>query len=182
MKQSLVLLLALSLARPLSAQNKFYEEVIGWKGKRAELHTLSDRTKHQNCVFLMNDNSIRLFLLDSTATIIQQFGIQRNLGEKLLGGFIRDGKICIFLRIEHGEPHMHGWTFDLSAHSEEEYYIPFELKHEELVDRISCGDHFLCLAVNKRASQFVLYDFREGKRYDSLHYQFEEGIWKKLTK
>lgn len=182
MKQSLVLLFILSMARPLSAQNKIYEETIGWRGKNIELHTISGRNKQENCVFLLNFDSVRLFYLDNTATVIRQFGVRRKLGEKLLGGFIKEGKIYIFLHVDHGEPHMHGWTFDIAAGTAEDYYIPFAMEHEKMAERISGGDHFLCFAVNKKAAQFVLYDFKDGKNYDSLHYQFEDGIWKKLTK
>src|SRR5258708_2175292 len=182
MKQLFGLLLTLLLVRPLSAQNKIYEELIGWRGKNIELHTLQGCNKQQNCVFLMNGDSIRLFFLDNTGTVIRQFGVRRKLGEKLLGGFIKEGKICIFLHVDHGEPHMHGWTFDIAAGTAEDYYIPFAMEHEKMAERISGGDRFLCFAVNKKAAQFVLYDFRDGQHYDSLHYQFEGGIWKTLTK
>lgn len=183
MKQRLVLLFALILSYSLSAQNKIYEEAIGWRGKNIELHTISDRDKQENAVFLMNFDSIRIFLLDNTATVIRQIRLRRDLGEKLLGGFIREGKLSIFMHIEHGEPHMHGWTFDLQTGSGEEYYIPFAMGEEKMGERISAGDHFLCFAANKKTGQLVLYDFRDGKHYDSLHYRFPtDGIWKDLTK
>lgn len=181
MKQYLLLFFTLTLTGRLSAQQRIFEEPVGWRGRTIELHTISDRDKQQNCLFLFNSDSIRIYLLDNRSKTIHHYFLQRAFAEKLLGGYIKDGKIYAYLHVGNGEPHIHGWTIDIASGKGEDYYIPFEMKHERLVDRISCGDHFLYFTVNKKTSEFILYDFRDGKNYDTWRYRFEDGIWKALT-
>lgn len=181
MKKWLTLLWAFSLALCTYAQQKFFEEPIGWHGKSIELHTISDREKQQSCLFLCNDDSIRAFLLDNKQAIIQRFYLARLNDEKFLGGFIKDNKVYVFLQPSGGQSDLHVWSLRIAEGDGDDYTIPFEMRHERSVEQISCGDHFLYFAVNRRTSQFIIYDFKDNKQYDTLQYQFEPGIWKALT-
>jgi hypothetical protein len=181
MKKWLILFLALPFALQTYSQQKFFEEAIGWRGSNIDLHTISDQNKHQHCLFLCNRDSIRAFLLDNSNNIIQRFYLQRDSGENFLGGFIKKGKIYAFLQDEAKSSHLHSWVLDIVLGSGQDNWIPFEMKHERVVEQINCGDHFLYLAVNRKASKFVVYDFLDGANYDTLQYQFEPRIWKALT-
>ena len=165
----------------LSAQVKFFEESIGWRGKSIELHTISDAGKQQNCLFLCNSDSIRAFVLDHGRNIIQHFYFNRLPDEQFLGGFIKDGKVQVFLQSTGNNSDLHVWVLDVVAGTGDDYVVPFGMRHERTVDEISAGDHFLFFTVNRKASQFAIYDFHEDKRVDTLHYTFEGGIWKALT-
>jgi hypothetical protein len=165
----------------LHAQNKFFEEPIGWRGKSIELHTITDRDKEQSCLFLCNDDSIRVFLMDNKQAIIQHFYLNRVKDEQFLGGFIKGGKVYAFLQNSAGISDLHVWTLDVAGGIGDDYTVPFAMHHERAVEQISAGDHFLFMTANKKASQFAIYDFGENKRCDTLHYQFEDGIWKALT-
>jgi len=66
--------------------------------------------------------------------------------------------------------------------ADKENVIPFPLKKEKALDKISCGDHFLYFTVNKKSSDLIIYDFRDEVKYDTLRYHFEDDLWRKLTK
>lgn len=176
----LLLILCLPLALFLHAQEKFYEEPIGWRGSDIELHTISDHDKHQNCLFLCNDDSVRAFVLNNQKTIIQRFYLNRLKGEDFLGGFMKDGKVYAYFQSSGGGD-LHRWVLDIAEGVGNDTLLPFAMRHERAVEQINCGDHFLYFTANRKASQFAIYDFREGNVVDTLHYQFEEGVWKALT-
>ncbi|HVS97945.1 MAG TPA: hypothetical protein VHE54_15730 [Puia sp.] len=177
----LLFLLSLPVALSLRAQNKFFEEPIGWRGKSIELHTVSDRDKQQTCLFLCNGDSIRVFLLDAKDSVVQHWYINRLKEEEFLGGFIKGGKAYAFLQPSAGISDLHVWMLDIAEGIGDDYTVPFAMRHERAVEEISAGDHFLFMTANKKASQFAIYDFGENKTCDTLHYQFENGIWKALT-
>jgi len=181
MKKWLILLWAIPIALRLSAQQKFFEEPIGWHGKNIELHTISDRGNLQHCLFLMNSDSVRVFLMDNNQTVVQRFYIPRTGGEDFMGGFIRDKKIYAFFQGGSGGSDLHGWTLDIVGGTSGDFNFPFAMKHERAVEQINCGDHFLFFSVNRKASQFTIYDFLDDKRCDTLSYQFEPKVWKALT-
>jgi hypothetical protein len=174
-------LLNLGVTLRVAAQVKFFEEPIGWHGKSIELHTVADRDKQQNCLFLCNSDSIRAFVLDRDRNITQHFYFNRLPDEQFLGGFIKDGKVQVFLQGDGANSDLHVWVLDIAGGIGDDYIVPFRMRHERAVEEISCGDHFLFFTVNRKASQFAIYDFRENKRCDTMHYTFEDGIWKALT-
>ena len=176
-----LLLLTLPLVMSLHAQEKFFEEPIGWRGKSIELHTISDRDKELNCLFLCNDDSIRVFLMDKKRSVIQHFYLNRLKDEQFLGGFIKGGKVYAFLQNSAGISDLHVWMLDIAGGIGDDYTVPFAMRHERAVEQISAGDHFLFMTANKKASEFAIYDFGENKTCDTLHYQFDAGIWKALT-
>jgi len=177
----LLFLLALPVALSVSAQDKFFEEPIGWRGKSIELHTISDHDKQRSCLFLCNDDSIRVFLLDTKEAVVQHWYLNRLKEEQFLGGFIKGGKVYAFLQASAGISDLHVWTLDIADGIGDDYTVPFAMRHERAVEEVSAGDHFLFMTANKKASQFAIYDFGENKTCDTLHYQFEDGIWKALT-
>ena len=48
------------------AQQKHFEQIIGWRGKAIQLHTISDKTKQQSCTFVVGNGSIRAIILITT--------------------------------------------------------------------------------------------------------------------
>ena len=178
---TLLTLLGLGATNGVCAQVKFFEEEIGWRGKSIELHTIADRDKQQNCLFLCNNDSIRAFVLDGKRNVVQHFYFNRLQDEQFLGGFIKDGKVQVFLQGSGAISDLHVWVLDIAGGTGDDYIVPFAMRHERAVEEFSCGDHFLFFSVNRKASQFAIYDFREGKRCDTLHYTFQEGVWQALT-
>ncbi|GGA95007.1 hypothetical protein [Puia dinghuensis] len=183
MSKSILSLLPLLLALSVCAQEKFYEEPIGWRGKSIELHTISDREKLNSCLFLCNGDSVRAFVLDSKQAVIQHFYFNRLQSEQFLGGFMKGGKVYAFLQPTgpNTNPILHVWVLDIVKGTHSDFVVLFDMRHESAVEEISCGDRFLYFAVNKKESQFTIYDFGEDQRIDTLHYSFENGVWKALT-
>ena len=176
-----LLLLSLSLATAMHAQEKIFEEPIGWEGKNIELHTISDHDKQEECLFLCKEDSIRAFVLDSRQAVIRQFYFRRLKEERFLGGFIKGGKVYVFLQHRSGSQDLHVWVLSIDEGVGRDHTVPFAMRHERAVEQISCGDHFLYFAVNKRQSAFSIYDFFENDRCDTLTYTFEDKIWQQLT-
>src|ERR1700730_873681 len=114
MKYFLILFFGIFQCSRLSAQHKLFEEVIGWRGNHVELHTISDKDKKLNCMFLINSDSLKGFLLDNQGTVIQRFNELEYNNDQMLGGFIRDNKVYIFFYNEP-EKEMHTWIFDNSS-------------------------------------------------------------------
>jgi len=170
----------MTVAVSLNAQEKFFEEAIGWRGNEIELQVVSDAGKQQNGLFLCNGDSIRAFALDNKKAIIQRFYFTRNRGEEFLGGFIKEGRVHAYFQPISGSE-LHEVELIIADGVANDYKLPFGGRRERTVATISGGDHFLCASVDKKASQFVLYDLRGGGAEDTLHYAFEEGIYKSLT-
>jgi hypothetical protein len=126
MKKLIVLGLSLSLAMHTLAQDTLYSEPIGWRGKDIELHTFADRDKQRNCLLLCNDDSIRL----------------RVRYEQVLGGFIKDNKVYVFLQSSGANSNLHVWTLDIAEGAGDDYTLPFAMRHERAVEQISCGTRF----------------------------------------
>src|SRR5579872_5071035 len=181
MKKLIVLLLALAVVMRAFAQDTIYSEPIGWRGKDIELHTLADRDKERNCLLLCSYDSIRLFVVDSKQAVIQHFYVNRVREEQFLGGFMKADTVYAYFQGTGPNSDLHVWIFNITEGIGDDNTVPFAMRHEKAVEQISCGDHFLYFTVNKKASQFSIYDFRAGKRCDTMHYQFEPGIWKALT-
>ena len=178
----LLLLLSLSLVLSLQAQDRIYQEHIGWKGEEIELHTISDSGKTVHCLFLSNADSIRGFLLDERQRILQHFQFRLMKDEQFRGGFIGQGKVNVFLQSPGADEHLHVWELDMAGGGAGDYTIPFGRRHEQAVAEISCGNHFVYFTCNKKTSVFAIYDFRGSQRYDTLYYHFDDPIWMALNK
>jgi len=182
MKRFLILSFLLYYSVSLFSQSELEPQDIGWRGwrgKNVELHTISDKENTQHCLFLVGADSIKGFLLNNSGAIVHTYTISRVGSEKLMGGFIKDGKIYVYLHNSSDEV-FHALVFE--GDTDKENVIPFPLKKEKQLDKISCGDHFIYFTVNKKSSDLIIYDFKDEMKYDTLRYHFEDDLWKKLTK
>jgi hypothetical protein len=143
------------------------------------LHTISDKEKKQNCLFLVSSDSIKGLLLDANGAVSRTYTIDRLRKERLLGGFIKEGKVFVYLyNNAYGAFHV----MVIGNNTFRDTTLPFDLKKEKEVDRLSCGDHFMYFTVNRKSSELIIYDFHDEMKFDTLRYHFEEGLWQKLTK
>jgi len=182
MKRYLVLFCLLCYNLSLFSQGELAPQEIGWRGwrgKNAALHTISDKENAQHCLFLAGADSIKGFLLNNDGTVVHTYTTSRVGSEKLLGGFIKEGKIYLYLHNSADEV-MHVLIFE--GDTDREDVIPFPLKKEKELYKISCGDHFMYFTISKKTSDLIIYDFRDEVKYDTLRYHFEDDLWKKLTK
>jgi len=82
-----LLCLAVSFFGTISGQEIIHQEQVGWRGGGIELHTIADKSGKLHCTILVNDDSIRLFLLNQADGIEKEFNIARMRGEEVrLGG------------------------------------------------------------------------------------------------
>lgn len=162
------------------AQLKEFEQHIGWRGNRIELHSFSDKSKEQVCSVLLKSDSIRGFIMNKDNPYRQLFVIPRQHIQQMRGGFFRDGKIFLFLDngIEGG---MHCWKIDPLTGAAEESVIPFDFKKNKIVERISCGDRFVFFTLNNKKSELIIHDLTSESNYTVTRHNLEEAIWKELT-
>lgn len=179
MKRYLILPCLLCYSLFVFSQNDLEPLLIGWRGKDVELHSVSDKENKQHCLFLIGSDSIKGLLLDNSGAVSHTYTVPRVGKEKMQGGFIRGGRICIYMYNSSDEV-MHALVFD--GDSARENVIPLPMKKEKELDKISCGDHFIYFTINKKSSELVIYDFRDEMKFDTLRYHFEDDLWKKLTK
>lgn len=164
---------------PLQAQHKQMEQYIGWFGSQIELHTISDKAKQQSCSFIVNKDSIRAMVFNNQVQIIQQFSLPLQSDEKVLGGFFRNGQVYLFTEKKVIDE-LHIWVLDIATGKTTEKRQVFDLKNEETIDHISCGDRFLYFTVNKK-SEFIIHNFSGDVNYTTLRYNFGESVWKDIT-
>ncbi|HYF29553.1 MAG TPA: hypothetical protein VD993_00390 [Chitinophagaceae bacterium] len=179
--RKLLLILVVLPACTVFGQQRKHVQHIGWRGSNIELHSISDKSKQQVCSVLLKYDSIRGFLLTGNIEYQQSFTLPRKPNENMLGGFFRDGKIFLFLD-NGGEDGLHCWTIDPTTGSALENIIPFDLKREKIIDRISCGDHFLYFTANKKTSEFIIHDFTSESKFTTTRHAFDEGWWQDLTR
>src|SRR4051812_33011028 len=94
------------------AQQKHFEELIGWRGNKIELHTISNKSKDQSCTFVVGGDSIRAFVFSGRVRLINEFRLVHNSGEKVLGGFIRDSMVYLFTE-KPGNDELHNYMLDI---------------------------------------------------------------------
>jgi hypothetical protein len=162
------------------AQQKHFEQEIGWRGKAIQLHTISDKSKQQSCTFVVGNGTIRAFVFNNKVEVIQQFNISLRSIEKVLGGFIRDNKAYIFTE-QAGKDKLHNWVLDITTGETKDRFIEFDLKKEKVVDHLSGGDRFLYFTSNNKTSEFIIYNFTSEQQFDTLRYHFDESGWNDLT-
>lgn len=162
------------------AQQKHFEDAIGWRGNKIELHTISNKSKNQSCTFAVNSDSIRAFVFNDQVQPIRQFALMRNSGEKILGGFIRDSIVYLFTE-KSGSDELRSCMLDIATGKIKEKYIAFDLNKEKTVDHISAGDRFLYFTSNKRTLELNIYIFTNEHGCDTLRYAFPQKMWEDLT-
>src|SRR6185503_5275893 len=149
MKRQILLSCLLCYSVSLFSQSELSPQDIGWRGKDIELHVLSDKENKQHCLFLVSTDSIKELVLNKEGGVVQTFTTSRVGKEKLLGGFIKDGRSYVYLYNSSDEV-MHVLVLDDSSANEN--VIPLAMKKEKMLDKISCGDHFAVFTVNKKSS------------------------------
>jgi hypothetical protein len=160
------------------AQENTLQVPIGWRGS-IELHTICDKSKESSCTFVVRNDSIRAIVLNNQAEVVQQFGLPHFPDETVLGGFIRNDSVFLF--IENANEELHNWVLDIASGKATENILAFGSGKGKVLDRISCGDRFLYFMVDKKSSQFIIYNFTAQDDYSKLQYTFGEGVWKDLT-
>lgn len=163
------------------AQQKHFEQVIGWRGNAIQLHTISDKSKQQSCTFVVGNESLKALVFNNKVEVIQQFNITLQSIEKVLGGFIRDNKAYLFTE-QAGNDILHNWVLDITTGETKDSFIEFDLKKEKVVDHLSGGDRFLYCTSNNKTSEFIIYNFTSEQQFDTLRYHFDETGWNDLTK
>ncbi|HEX6432090.1 MAG TPA: hypothetical protein VF008_30575, partial [Niastella sp.] len=162
------------------AQQKHFEEYIGWRGNKIELHTISNKSKDQSCTFVVDIDSIRAFVFNNEVAVIQQFNFACKASEKVLGGFIRDSKVYFFTE-QKGKDMLHNWVLDITTGNIKDYLVEFDLKKEKVVDYLNGGDRFLYFTARNKTSEFIIYNFTGEQQWDTLRYAFNEGGWDDIT-
>ncbi len=160
----------------LQAQEKNVQ-YIGWKSSYIELHTIGN--KQQTCTFILGKDSVKAFLVKSNAIAIELFTIPHAFEEKFLGGFIKDGTIYLFMD-NALKPGLHSWCYNIENKVITENVVPFELKNEKIINRISSANHFFYFTLNKKTSEFVIYKFNNERYYDTTRYPFDPNVWEDL--
>jgi hypothetical protein len=163
------------------AQEKQLEQQIGWRGNRIEMHTISGKANQQSCSIIANDDSIRAFLINNEVQIVQQFSMPRLLEEQILGGFIKDSKVYLFIKSPQVN-RLHTWILDSTAGTATENAVYCDLKEEKTINTISCGDRFIYFTLNRETAEFIIYDFTNERDFTILRQKLNEDMWKDLTK
>ncbi len=155
------------------AQQKKSTQYIGWKGNRVELHTIGN--KQQSCSFVFSKDSIKAFLVTGNTAMFELYTIRRGMDEDFLGGFFKNGYIYLFLN-NGQKPGLHSWSFQLHDRTLKEHSIPFAIKDEKIVQRLSSNNYFFYFTVSKKALEFVIYKFNDETHLDTLRYQISPAL------
>lgn len=178
--RTLIFVFLTLFANYLPAQDNSLEQPIGWRGNDVELHSITDKAKQQACTIVEGPDSIRAFVTDKELQIVQQFGLVRLPKEQVLGGFFDGNRVYLF--IENDNYHeLHRQELDLATGNTTDKWIAFDLEKEQVIDRISGGDRFLCFTADRKTSEFIIYDFSRSDSFATLRYNFDKDIWHDLT-
>lgn len=163
------------------AQEKHLEQRVGWRGNRIEMHTISGKANKQSCTIVAKEDSIRAYLMNNNVQIVQQFSMPRLLEEQILGGFIKDSKVYLFIKSPQVN-RLHTWVLDSTSGTATENAVVCDLQEEKTVDHISCGDRFIYFTINRETAEFIIYDFTNERDFTILRHKLSDYMWKDLTK
>lgn len=163
------------------AQEKQLEQPVGWRGNRIEMHTISGKANKQSCTIVAKEDSIRAYLMNNNVQIVQQFSMPRLLEEQILGGFIKDSKVYLFIKSPQVN-RLHTWVLDSTSGTATENAVVCDLQEEKTVDHISCGDRFIYFTINRETAEFIIYDFTNERDFTILRHKLSDYMWKDLTK
>ena len=163
------------------AQEKQLEQRVGWRGNRIEMHTISGKANKQSCTIVAKEDSIRAYLMNNNVQIVQQFSMPRLLEEQILGGFIKDSKVYLFIKSPQVN-RLHTWVLDSTSGTATENAVVCDLQEEKTVDHISCGDRFIYFTINRETAEFIIYDFTNERDFTILRHKLSDYMWKDLTK
>src|SRR5450755_2531514 len=174
------IILAVFIFGQLSAQKIYHQENIGWKAKNMELLAIHDSAHNQHVVFLVNGDSIRVNLLNRNDAVVRVFSFSRSDGEKVLGGFIDQRKIYLFS--ENGKPGMFlNYILNTEDGSVTQHFIGSELKNETVINHINSGNHFLYFTINKKTSEFSVYNWHNPANVDTIRFPFNnKNTWQDI--
>lgn len=160
-------------------QSKQFVENIGWKDKKVELHSISNRTKQSSCTFVTGADSIRAFIFTGQQLkLMHQFGLKRKGNENVLGGFMRDSSVYMFTeQAEKGV--LHCATYNVVTEQLRESFIRLDLTRERPVSFVSAGSYFLYVTINNRTRELSIYRFSNEQPF-GLRYQFTDALWRDL--
>ena len=172
--------LAFSLFKQLSAQEIIKQEPVGWKGSGIELHTIRDKSGKQRASCLVNDDSIRIFLLNQNDVIEKEFYIARMNGEEVRGGFIDKGKIYLFCGYKFPRG-LHNYTIQIEEGKVTQNLVVSESRKDQVIDRISAGDCFLVFSVNKKPFEFIISKWTNTDSAEIIRYPMDDKMWEDIT-
>ncbi len=178
-----ILLLCLSFSiHFLSAQSLISSKHIGWSGGQIKLQTIHDKSGSFHASLLENVDSIKVILYDRTFTEVHEYTIMRINEEELVAGFIKEGKIYLFCNYKSPMGY-HNYTIDISSGEIIYTLVLSDKRKEKLIDRISSGEYALWLGIDKKNSNFVIYNWRNQQDMDTIIYHFKDpAMWESITK
>jgi hypothetical protein len=178
-----ILLLCLSLSfYLLSAQSLITSKQIGWPGSDVKLQTLHDKSGSFHACVLENPDNFKVILYDRAFTEVHEYNIVRLNREELVAGFIKDGKINLFC--DYKTPAgFDNYAIDISSGEINHALVFSDKRKEKLIDRISSGDYALWLGIDKKNSNFVIYNWHNQQDMDTMVYHFKDpDMWESITK
>jgi len=175
----LLLFLFLSIAGLASfAQQKQFEQYIGWSGHFVSLQTFQNKTTA--CIVVLRADSVKVFLMEGDGQYEEIFTVERSLGENYLGGFIKNGGVCLFM--DNGSnPGIRCWVYNRTERKVTATQIPFAIKNSKLINRLSSDNYFFYFTYNKKSSEFVIYKFSSANQCDTIRYADNSGLWEAVT-
>ena len=176
--RTIYLILVCLIYADIQAQTKKAVTHIDWKGPDIELNTITN--KQYGCTFLTSKDSVKVFLMKRNGTLRELFTIERFRQINFLGGFIKND--TLFFYMGNGkDTSIYSWVYSLRAKSLSAYTVPFVLKGERIIQRLSSTNHFLYFVFNKKASEFAIYKFNDHIQYDSLRFRTDPDMWDIIT-
>ena len=181
MRTALLFCLSLSF-HFLTAQSLVSSKHIGWSGSEILLQTIHDKSGGFHASLLENLDSFKVILYDRTFTGVHEYSLPRINQEDLVAGYIKEGKIYLFCNY-HSPNGYHNYTIDISSGEIKFALVLSDKRKEKLIDRISSGDYALWLGIDKKNSNFVIYNWRNQEDMDTITYHFKDPVmWESITK
>ena len=183
------LVIALSLLSSFFsyAQNKPFEQVLGWKG-RLSVKSIADSAKKSTCVTVENNSKLKAFLFDKEMHFVKDFELEI-ADEDVIGGFIQANLIQLYLN-PGGEGLIHNITIDTRTGDARDTIFQLELKGEKLMGHLNAANSFLYITASKKTPIFHVYRFGGTNmeqisfdlRVNNLDKNFTDGnLWAALS-
>ena len=155
----LLIILSLFSASLSFAQepNKPFEKILGWKGSII-IKSITDSIKANSCVLVKNEHKLKAFLFDTDMQFNKEF--ETTLGtEKIVGGYIKDQEIQIYLEPELGANKLRHLAINAQTGKITDTVLLLSSKGEETIGRFNARSSFLHITLSKRKPTFNIYKF-----------------------
>jgi len=76
----------------------------------------------------------------------------------------------------------HAWVLDSATGNASDAAIRLELAGENIVSSVNCGNHFVCLTMSPKTTEFIVHDFTTEREMSTFRYKFDQEAWDKLVK